>query len=210
MKGTPVAGLQVELIVPGQGSMHITNTDDRGIYSFDDLEAGSYDVEVSGSGYQRQIKKGILVQPPFRNIVDFALPPGPVAGLGPTSAVVYQPPPGETVFQDVAGEFTDKDKRPIPDVTVSVVNPATGVSFRAQSDREGKVRIRGVPVGTYRVLISSPGYVTVELKDAAVSAASGMSLRLSLVEYPLSFEGRPEDLTPEEKPVPPEYRSPGA
>lgn len=210
MKGAPVAGLQVELIIPGQGSMRVTNTDDRGIYAFDDLEAGSYDVEVGGSGYQRQIKKGILVQPPFRNIVDFTLPPGPVAGLGPTSPVIYQPPPGDAQFQDVTGEFTDKDKRPIADVAVSVVNPATGASFRAQSDRVGKVRIRGVPVGTYRVVVSSPGYVTMELKEAAVSAASGMSLKLSLVEYPLSFEGRPEDLTPEEKPVPPDYRPPGA
>jgi hypothetical protein len=41
-----------------------------------------------------------------------------------------------------------------------------------------------------------------------VSAASGMSLKLSLVEYPLNFKGRPEDLVPEEKPISPDYRPP--
>jgi Carboxypeptidase regulatory-like domain len=209
LKGRPVAGLQVQLLSPEQGFVQITNTDDRGIYSFEDLQAGTYDVEMGGSGYQRQVKKGILVRPPFRNIVDFSLPPGPVTDQEPSSPVVYQPPPGEALFRDVLGEFTDKDRHPIPDVTLSIVNPVTGASFRAQSDREGKVLLRGVPVGTYRVAVSSPGYVTVELKDAEVSAASGMSLKLSLVEYPLSFKGRPEDLVPQENPVPPDYRPPG-
>jgi hypothetical protein len=210
MKGRPVAGLQVQLVLSGEGQVHITNTDDKGVYAFEELEAGSYDVEMSGSGYQRQIKKGILVQPPFRNIVDFALPPGPVTEPAATSPVVYQAPAGEAVLRDVTGEFTDKERHPIPDVALSVVNPATGASFRALSDREGKAQIRGVPVGLYRVVVSSPGYVTVELKDAEVSAASGMVLKLSLVEYPLKFEGRPEDLIPEEVPADPDYRPPGA
>src|SRR5262249_28971541 len=155
----PVAGLQVQLVLAGEGKVHITDTDDKGVYSFEDLEAGSYEVEMSGSGYQRQIKKGILVQPPFRNIVDFTLPPGAVSEPAQASPVVYQAPAGGPEVQDVTGEFTDKDRRPIPDVALSIVSPATGSSFRAQSDREGKVRIRGVPVGIYRVVVSSPGYV---------------------------------------------------
>jgi hypothetical protein len=209
MKGKPIAGLLVRLLLPGRGLVHVTNTDDRGTYTFEDLEAGGYDVEVSGSGYQRQVKKEIRVQPPFRNIVDFTLPPGPVAGGSPASPAIYQPPAGEPAFRDVTGAFTDKERRPIPDVALSLVNPATGLSFRAQSDREGKVLIRAVPAGIYRATVSSPGYVTVELSEAEVSPASGMSLKLSLVEYPLNFQGRPEDLIPEERPVPPDYRPPG-
>jgi hypothetical protein len=208
LKGKPVAGLMVQLLLSGKGLIHITNTDDRGIYAFEDLEAGSYDVEVSGAGYQRQMKKAIVVQPPFRNIVDFSLPPGPLSEGVPSSPVVYQPPAGDPTFQDVTGTFTDKERRPIPDVLVALSNPVTGAFFRARSDREGKVLIRGVMVGTYRVMIASPGYVTVELRDAVVSSASGMTLQLSLVEFPLNFQGRPGDLTPEEDPVPPDYRPP--
>src|SRR5689334_9288161 len=70
LKGRPVAGLQVQLVSTDGGQVNVTSTDDRGVYAFEDLEAGNFDVEISGSGYQRQIKKGIRVQPPFRNIVD--------------------------------------------------------------------------------------------------------------------------------------------
>jgi len=187
----------------------VTSTDDRGRYAFRDLEAGSYDVEVSGSGYESQAKKDIRVQPPFRNIVDFTLSPGPVSGAFSAPPLAYRPLAGEPVLRDVAGTFTDKDRRGVPDVVLSLVNPAAGLSFRAQSDREGRVLIRGVPAGIYRVVVSSPGYVTVELKEALVSPESGMNLNLSLVEYPLNFRGRPEDLVPEERCVPPDYVPPG-
>ncbi len=210
MKGRPAAGLLVQLFLSGGGLVHVTNTDEKGIYAFEDLEAGSYDVDMSGPGFQRQVKKAILVQPPFRNIVDFHLVPGPLSEAPPASAATYKPPPGDPALQDVSGTFTDKDRHPVPDVSLSLVNPATGASFRAQSDREGKAVIHGVPEGIYRVVVSSPGFVTVELPGAEVSRASGMILSLSLVEYPLNFQGRPVDLTPAEKPVPPDYQPPGA
>src|SRR5215471_4789735 len=78
MAGKPIPGLLVRLTSPQLSVVTVTDTDAKGIYGFDNLASGSYDLEVSGSGYQHQIKKGILVQPPFRNIVDFSLPPGPL------------------------------------------------------------------------------------------------------------------------------------
>ena len=187
----------------------VTDTDGKGIYGFDNLAAGAYDLEVSGSGFQHQIKKGIVVQPPFRNIVDFSLPPGPIAPIEPASPVVYQPASAEVVLREVTGSITDKDHRPIPDALISLVNPATGSSFRGRSSRDGKSRIEAVPVGVYRAMISSPGYVTIELSRVEVTADAGLILNLALVEYPLHFDGRPEDLIPPEQPVPPGYRPPG-
>jgi hypothetical protein len=210
LQGKPVPGLLVRLTSPVLGLVHVTDTNEKGVYAFAELATGSYDVEVSGSGYQRQIKTGIVVQPPFRNIVDFALPPGPLAGAEEASPVVYRPPEGEPQFQEATARFVDKNRRPIPDVLMILFSPATGASFRARSDREGRIRIERVPVGLYRALATSPGYVTVDLKQVEVGAASGLSLSLSLVEYPLRFEGRAEDLMPEEKPVPPGYGPPGS
>jgi hypothetical protein len=210
MKGKPAPGLLVRLTSPNLGVVHVTDTDGKGVYGFDDLPAGTYDLEVSGSGYQHQIKKGIVVQPPFRNIVDFSLPPGPLTDSEPSTPVVYQPIPAESVRREVLATITDKDRRPIPDVLISLVNPATGVSFRARSSREGKTKIEGVPVGDYRAVISSPGYVTVALRRVEVTEESGLILSLSLVEYPLRFDGRPEDFVPMEQPVPPGYRPPGS
>jgi carboxypeptidase family protein len=210
MKGKPAPGLLVRLTSPNLGVVHVTDTDGKGVYGFDDLPAGTYDVEVTGSGYQHQIKKGIVVQPPFRNIVDFSLPPGPISSTEPSTPVVYQPIAAESVLRDVLGTITDKDRRPIPDALISLVNPTTGVSFRTRSSREGKSKIEGVPVGAYRAVISSPGYVTMELRQVEVTEESGLVLNLSLVEYPLHFDGRPEDFVPAEQPVPPGYRPPGS
>ena len=209
LKGKPVPGLLVRLTSSQLSIVHVTDTDGKGIYGFDDLEAGTYDLEVSGSGYQHQVKKGIVVQPPFRNIVDFSLPPGSVSSTEPSSPVVYLPLSAEAALREVTGTITDKDHRPIPDALLSLVNPATGASFRARSSRDGKSRIGGVPVGTYRALISSPGYVTMELNRVEVTQEAGLVLDLSLVEYPLRFDGRPEDFIPSEQPVPPGYHPPG-
>jgi hypothetical protein len=210
LKGKPAPGLLVRLTSPNLGVVHVTDSDGKGVYGFDDLPAGTYDVEVTGSGYQHQIKKGIVVQPPFRNIVDFSLPPGPISSTETSTPVVYQPIAAESVLRDVLGTITDKDRRPIPDALISLVNPTTGVSFRTRSSREGKSKIEGVPVGTYRAMISSPGYVTMELRQVEVTEESGLVLNLSLVEYPLHFDGRPEDFVPAEQPVPPGYRPPGS
>lgn len=210
LKGKPAPGLLVRLSSTNLGEVHVTDTDGKGIYGFDDLPAGTYDLEVTGSGFQHQVKKGIVVQPPFRNIVDFTLPPGPVTPSEPSSPVVYQPLPAEPILREVLGTITDKDKRPIPDALISLVNPATGISYRARSSREGKSRIEGVPVGTYRAIISSPGYVTMQLSRVEVTQDAGLILNLSLVEYPLHFEGRPEDFVPPEQPVPPSHRPQGS
>jgi hypothetical protein len=65
-------------------------------------------------------------------------------------------------------------------------------------------------VGAYRVVISSPGYVTMELSGVEVTQESGLVLGLSLVEYPLHFDGRVEDFVPAEQPVPPGYHPPAS
>jgi hypothetical protein len=52
------------------------------------------------------------------------------------------------------------------------------------------------------VLVASPGYVSIDLKSVGVSAAKGLSLSLSLVDYPLNFKGRTEDRLPPEEPLP--------
>src|SRR5258705_6112426 len=63
LKGKPAPGLLVRLTSPNLGVVHVTDTDGKGVYGFDDLPAGTYDLEVTGSGYQHQVKKGIVVQP---------------------------------------------------------------------------------------------------------------------------------------------------
>ena len=75
-------------------------------------------------------------------------------------------------------------------------------AFQAFSGIDGTFSLPAIPPGRYRVLVSSPGYVSIDLKAVDVSPASGLSLSLSLVDYPLNFKGQAEDRPPPEAPLP--------
>src|SRR5439155_24347685 len=103
----------------------------------------------------------------------------------------------------VRGTFLDAERRPIAEVSVTFVPLQGKGSYQAFSGDDGTFRIEAVPPGRYRVLVSSPGHVSLDLKSVAVSPVNGLNLSLSLVNYPLNFKGRQEDLVPREEPLPP-------
>jgi hypothetical protein len=82
-------------------------------------------------------------------------------------------------------------------------------TFQTFSGVDGTFSLPAVPPGRYRVLVTSPGYVSIDLKAVDVSPASGLNRSLSLVDYPLNFKGRTEDRLPPEEPLlaPSESRS---
>lgn len=197
------------------GVLRVTGTDEKGAYVFKDLPAGTYDIEVGTAEDLTRRKERIEVRPPFRNIVDFdmglkspavllgdvlkkqepAAPPQTAAAGEPAAAVA------------VRGTFVDAQRRPIPEVSVMLLPPAGKGSFQAFSGIDGTFSLPAVPPGRYRVLVSSPGYVSIDLKVVDVSPTSGLNLSLSLVDYPLNFKGRTERPPTEEPlPVPPQSR----
>ena len=224
MKKKPMAGCMVQLSSRGEGAtLRVTGTDEKGHYVFKDLPAGIYDIEVAASGDVSSQKGKIEVRPPFRNIVDFEFGPRvedrrgaaqiaealkKAAGAG-TVAPQGESAPGEPVrMVPVRGTFLDTQKRPIPEVSVMLLSLAGARTLQAFSGEDGTFLIPEVQPGRYRVLVSSPGYVSLDLKMVVVSAASGLNLGLSLVDYPLNFKTKPEDRLPPEEPLqaPPENR----
>lgn len=220
----PMVGCMVQLKSKGQdGVLRVTGTDDRGAYVFKDLPAGTYDIEVGTLEDLTRRKERIEVRPPFRNIVDFEM--GPQSGdkgirdpavllgealkkqatAGTPGAAAREEPAGPV---PVRGTFVDAQRRPIPEVSVMLLPLAGQGVFQAFSGIDGAFSLPAVPPGRYRVLVSSPGYVSIDLKSVDVSPAYGLKLSLSLVDYPLNFKGRTEDRPPPEEPltVPPQRR----
>jgi len=202
----PLAGLLVKLTARGEsGLLRITSTNERGEYVFSDLPAGDYDVEVDSGGFARQVKRNIAVRPPFRNIVDFDLVASLTADVSPAPG---GPAPKAAAAADTApavvvrGNLVDQEKRPVPEVSVTFAALDGRGIHQTFSGTDGSFNLPTVPPGRYRVIVSSPGYVGLDLKDIEVPAGTGLNLRLSLVDYPLNFKGQGDEELPREEPRP--------
>ncbi|MBI1951589.1 MAG: carboxypeptidase regulatory-like domain-containing protein [Acidobacteria bacterium] len=217
----PIVGCMVQLTSRGQdGMLRVTGSDEKGHYVFKDLPAGTYDIEVGTAEDLTRRKERIEVKPPFRNIVDFEIGPRTegqgrqdlstalltealkkaAAGRpGPGGAAAPADPAGTV---PVRGTFVDARKRPIPEVSVMLLSLEGKGTFQDFSGMDGTFSLPAVPPGRYRVLVASPGYVSIDLKAVDVSPAKGLNLSLSLVDYPLNFKGRTEDRLPPEEPLP--------
>jgi protocatechuate 3,4-dioxygenase beta subunit len=211
----PLAGWMVQLSSRrDDGLLRVTGTNEKGQYVFKDLPAGTYDIEIQVENEAARRKGRIEVRPPFRNIVDFQIGPQPpdrstpLAGLAEKKKVEGA---GAEVARDAAGEgvkpvpfrgtFVDAQKRPIAEVSVTVVGLDGEGAFQVFSGDDGSFAIPAVPPGRYRVLVFSPGYVPIDLKSVEVTPASGLSLSLRLVDHPLNTKERPEDRLPREEPL---------
>jgi hypothetical protein len=102
----------------------------------------------------------------------------------------------------VRGTLLDQEKQPVAEVSVTFAALDGRGIHQAFSGADGSFSLPGVPPGRYRVVVSSPGYVGLDLKDIDVPAGSGLNLQLSLVDYPLSFKGRSDGELPREEPRP--------
>lgn len=72
----------------------------------------------------------------------------------------------------ITGNVTDPSGAVVGNATVKAVNATTGMSFTGTSNGQGVYLIPTVPVGTYNVTITAPGFSTVTVKNVAVSAGN--------------------------------------
>ena len=211
--GRPLQGAQVRLVSRTEsGLLRVTSTDQKGEYRFKELPTGTYDVEVEADGFRLGAKPGVEVKAPFQNIVDVMLlrtgaTPGqivvpPVAGA--PGQGIPETPAAEPAFPPVKvhGALADADRRPVVDVSVLLVALQGTRLYQAVSGTDGGFTIQGVAPGRYRAVIRSPGHMPVDLKSVEVRAETGLTLNMSLVDFPLNFKERAEGSPPPELPRP--------
>jgi len=98
----------------------------------------------------------------------------------------------------LSGTVVDMSGAVVAAATV-LIRSANGVVLRTtQSDRNGSFTISGLPAGSYRLVISNPGFQTKEIPVTIGTARTSASLQISLVVNVLSttinVQGREDDL----------------
>ncbi len=76
----------------------------------------------------------------------------------------------------LTGTVLDPTGAVVPGATIKAVDPATGVSFTVKSSGSGEFNFSNLPVGIYKVTISSPGFGDLDLKSVSIETGKSTGL----------------------------------
>lgn len=97
----------------------------------------------------------------------------------------------------LTGVAVDESGGALPDVDVTVINAATGLSQRTVSDADGRFTIPRLPPGRYSVSAQRAGFATYRRDDVRLAADSETAIRLELriaaVTETVSVQVAPEE-----------------
>ncbi len=74
----------------------------------------------------------------------------------------------QTVSGDLAGTVFDASGATIPNATIVAKNDATGVETNTKSSGTGEYRIANLPIGTYTITVTSPGFTKAQIRSVNV------------------------------------------
>jgi hypothetical protein len=100
----------------------------------------------------------------------------PAAAPTPTQTVTA---PTTASTTKVHGTITDPDGELIPGATIQFSSPKGGSALRVQSGSDGTYSI-AVPVGTYSVLVTMPGFASFSVPGLKIPAAAGITFDAKL------------------------------
>ena len=81
---------------------------------------------------------------------------------------------------EIEGTVKDPDGAPLPGVSVTVRNQATGVARDTQTDEEGRFRAPLLPVGIYEVTASLEGFTTAKLQNLVLNIGQTLDVEATL------------------------------
>src|SRR6185437_9266851 len=88
----------------------------------------------------------------------------------------------KTVSGDLTGTIYDQTGATVPNATIVARNTSTGVDVTSKATSTGDYRIPNLPVGTYDLTVSAPGFTTAQVKGVTnqLSAVSTRNVTLSV------------------------------
>jgi len=87
---------------------------------------------------------------------------------------------GQGATATVLGTITDMTGAVVPGTNLEILNVATGYKQTSTTDGEGRYRVAEVPVGTYDIRATKPGFVTTVEHDLVLAVGSQLVVDLSL------------------------------
>ena len=79
-----------------------------------------------------------------------------------------------------SGTILDSNGAVIANAKVTVTNLETKKSYQADSNAEGRFLIEGIAAGTYDIMVKSPGFMILEVKNVALGANEAVNLEAVL------------------------------
>src|SRR5256885_13552002 len=110
-----------------------------------------------------------------------------VLGFGLLIAVVFLGNAGLLFAQgivtgSVSGFAQDQQGAMVPDASVRAVHVATGAAFAGQSNAQGYFELRGLPIGSYTVIVEAHGFRKVQLSAVGVEAGKNTAVGTHVLE----------------------------
>src|SRR5712671_7739292 len=98
----------------------------------------------------------------------------------------------QKITGDISGDVTDASGAAIPNVVVTAVNGATGLTRSATTSNSGAYTLTELPIGTYKLTVSSQGFKTI-VRSAIVSTGAvtraDFALQIGQVSETITVEG---------------------
>jgi len=203
----PVVGANVVGTHEGDpGRLLLGVTDMHGYFRFESIPAGNWTLDVYRDGAMPVSKKGIVVAPPARCVVDLLMistggrPDPPPVDLARFETASTEVAPDQRMIVEV----WDPELRPIIDARVSLRSRGPKVDpLRGAADAEGVARLRAPEPGEYTFKVEVPGYLPARI-ERLVLGRKAPRVTVVLTPRPLDYPARPAELLPEERAVPPE------
>src|SRR5689334_18561743 len=88
---------------------------------------------------------------------------------------------GQATDSNIVGTVTDASGAAVPDVKVVATNRDTNVPYSTVANGAGEYRLNNIPVGTYSVSASSPGFSSATVSGVQLELNRTATVNLNLV-----------------------------
>src|ERR1700733_7709928 len=97
----------------------------------------------------------------------------------------------QTFRGGISGIITDQTGAIVPDAAVKATNEATGLVYSTTASTAGEFTFSDLPLGSYAVVVSRPGFSVLTINAVRVSAGSmyNLPVKLDVAQVASTVEG---------------------
>jgi hypothetical protein len=175
---TVISGASV-VLTNKKGLKQEVKTNEKGVYAFTGLEAGTYDLTITASRFAATTLEYIYITPDYSDVtLDATLEP--THDKSEPAAAKNEAPPAAANPGSLAGTVTDSTQSVISGAAVTLTNQA-GLKQETKTNEKGLYSFRGLQGGTYNITIDASLFASKTLAGVAVTPGVEATLDATLV-----------------------------